>query len=60
MSFFGREINDKDYCVVGLDRQEFINLFPEAHIRGKDFEVFDIERNRICTCKKRKKNRIRA
>lgn len=38
-----KTIHDEDYCVVGLGSVEFINLFPEAHVRGKSFEVYDIE-----------------
>lgn len=34
---------DEDYCVTGLSHEEFIELFPEAHTRGKSFEVFDID-----------------
>lgn len=33
---------DEDYCVVGLSKDEFINIFPEAFCRGKAFEVFDM------------------
>lgn len=33
---------DFDYCVTGLDVQEFMNLFPQANVRGKDFPVFDL------------------
>ena len=33
---------DEDYCVTGISHDEFINLFPEAFIRGKSFEVFDL------------------
>ena len=32
---------DEDYCVVGISYEEFVNLFPEAYVRGKDFPVFD-------------------
>lgn len=38
-----RPIYDKDYCVTGISKEKFIELFPEAHIRGKQFEVFDID-----------------
>lgn len=34
---------DEDYCVTGLSHEEFVQLFPEAHTRGKSFEVFDID-----------------
>lgn len=35
--------HDEDYCVTGLDLEEFIKIFPNAHIRGKFFAVFDID-----------------
>ena len=38
-----RPISDADYCVVGISKEEFLNLFPNAMIRGKAFEVFDLE-----------------
>ena len=37
-----RQNHDEDYCVTGLSYEEFIVLFPDAHIRGKDFPVFDL------------------
>lgn len=37
-----RKIHDEDYCVVGITAEEFQKLFPEAIIRGKSFEVFDL------------------
>jgi len=39
----GKPIYDRDYCVTGISKEKFKELFPEAHARGKDFEVFDIE-----------------
>lgn len=39
----GKEKHDEDYCVTGLSSEEFMALFPVAHIRGKSFEVYDIE-----------------
>lgn len=42
-SLLNRPIFDKDYCVVGIEKEEFIELFPNAYIRGKSFEVFDLE-----------------
>jgi len=38
----GKEIKDEDYCVTGITFSKFQELFPEAHIRGKAFEVFDL------------------
>ncbi len=39
----GKEKHDEDYCVTGLLPKEFLKLFPSAHIRGKSFEVYDID-----------------
>lgn len=41
-SLLNRPIYDEDYCVTGITKDEFINLFPEAILRGKSFEVFDV------------------
>jgi len=41
-SLLNRPIYDEDYCVVGIDKNKFIELFPEAISRGKSFEVFDL------------------
>lgn len=38
----GKTIHDEDYCVTGITAEQFQKLFPEAHIRGKAFAVFDI------------------
>ncbi len=40
----GIEASDKDYCVTGISKEKFRSLFPDAHNRGKSFEVFDIDR----------------
>ena len=42
-SLLKRSISDADYCVVGISKEEFIYLFPNAMLRGKAFEVFDLE-----------------
>lgn len=39
----GKTTHDRDYCVIGITAEEFQKMFPEAHIRGKAFAVFDIE-----------------
>lgn len=39
----GETTDDEDYCVTGLSHETFKRIFPEAHIRGKAFQVFDIE-----------------
>ena len=38
----GRESHDQDYCVTGLSFDEFLEIFPEAIVRGKSFQVFDL------------------
>lgn len=39
----GKMTHDEDYCVIGITAEEFQKIFPEAHIRGKAFAVFDID-----------------
>jgi len=39
----GKTTHDEDYCVTGITAEEFQKIFPEAHIRGKAFAVFDID-----------------
>ena len=41
-SLLNRPIYDEDYCVVGIEKDKFIELFPDAISRGKFFEVFDL------------------
>lgn len=38
----GRVVHDEDYCVQGIELNEFEELFPEAFKRGKFFGVYDI------------------
>lgn len=38
----GKKTHDEDYCVTGMTAEKFQKIFPEAHIRGKAFEVFDM------------------
>jgi len=38
-----KQIYDEDYCVTGITGEKFKKIFPEAYIRGKSFEVFDID-----------------
>ena len=39
----GKTTHDEDYCVTGISYEKFQEIFPEAHIRGKSFAVFDID-----------------
>ena len=50
-----RPIFDEDYCVVGLEKQDFLELFPNAHIRGKAFEVFDLNGHEFALARTEKK-----
>lgn len=38
-----KPIYDEDYCVTGLAKEKFLEIFPNAKARGKQFEVFDID-----------------
>lgn len=51
----GKEVHDEDYCVTGIDSKEFEKLFKQAHIRGKFFEVYDIEGKEFAMARKEKK-----
>lgn len=33
----GKEVYDKDYCVTGISKEKFIELFPKTKILGKSF-----------------------
>lgn len=39
----GIENYDEDYCVTGISKEKFKELFPNSYCRGKSFEVFDID-----------------
>lgn len=39
----GKPVYDEDYCITGISKEKFVELFPEAQVRGKSFEVFDID-----------------
>lgn len=54
-TLLNRPIYDEDYAIVGLDKNEFINLFPNAHVRGKAFEVFDLEGKEFALARTEKK-----
>lgn len=50
-----KEIFDEDYCVTGLSTEEFEKLFPNAHIRGKNFPVYDMENCEFALARKERK-----
>lgn len=57
-NLLGKETHDEDYCVTGITAEQFQKLFPEAHIRGKTFEVFDIEGKEFAMARTESKNGI--
>ena len=52
----GRNNSDEDYCVTGITSLEFQKLFPEAIIRGKAFEVYDIDGKEFALARKEVKS----
>lgn len=50
-----RPIYDADYCVVGITKEEFLRMFPESSIRGKSFEVFDLDGSEFALARTEKK-----
>lgn len=47
--------HDEDYCVTGISFDEFRELFPDAHVRGKDFPVFSIDNKEFAIARKERK-----
>ena len=43
---------DEDYCVTGISKEEFEELFPNAISRGKSFEVYDLENKEFALARK--------
>ena len=54
----GKPSYDKDYCVVGINKEKFISLFPMAKMDGKAFPVFRIEGCEFALARKEKKTGI--
>ena len=50
-----RKIHDEDYCVTGIEKEKFEELFPNAYKRGKSFGVYDIENKEFALARKDKK-----
>ena len=53
--FLERKNFDEDFCVTGVTSDEFQRLFPEAHMRGKSFGVYDIDGREIALARKETK-----
>jgi len=54
-AILNKSIKDEDYCITGLTSEKFMELFPEAHKRGKSFEVFDLEGKEFALARKETK-----
>ena len=51
-----KEAIDEDYCVTGLTKEKFQELFKDAKIQGKDFPVFILEGKEFALARKERKN----
>lgn len=51
----GNNSQDKDFCVVGLNKEEFKQLFPNVKEQGKAFEVFCINNCEFALARKERK-----
>lgn len=51
-----KESHDKDYCITGLSKEKFQELFPEAKIQGKDFPVFILNNQEFALARKERKS----
>lgn len=48
----GKPSYDKDYCVVGISKDKFLELFPNAKVLGKSFEVFEMNHTQFALARK--------
>lgn len=48
--------HDEDYCVTGLTSEEFLNLFPKSHTRGKCFKVYELENKEFALARRERKS----
>ena len=46
---------DEDYCVTGITKEKFMEIFPEAKYRGKFFGVFVLENKEFALARTEKK-----
>lgn len=53
--FLNLPVTDEDYCVTGLEKEEFQSIFPEAKIQGKDFPVFVLNQKEIALARRERK-----
>ena len=53
-----KQVKDEDYCVVGITSEQFKKLFPESFLRGKSFEVFELNGKEFAMARTEKKTGI--
>lgn len=54
----GKENKDEDYCVTGITKADFIQIFPEAKYQGKFFGVFILENKEFAIARTEEKTGI--
>lgn len=47
--------HDEDYCVTGISKETFENLFPESILQGKDFPVYILNGHEFALARTEKK-----
>ena len=50
-----RKVHDEDFCITGLSRETFEELFPNALKKGKFFGVYEIEHKEFALAREEKK-----
>lgn len=48
----GIHVNDEDYCVTGISKEKFKELFPNAFEKGRNFNVFELEGKEFAMARK--------
>ena len=55
MKYCGRPCHDQDYCVCGLTKEMFEQIFPMARKRGKSFGVYEIDQQEYALARREHK-----
>lgn len=53
-----RASKDEDFCVTGISKEDFMEIFPEARYQGKSFGVFILENREFAMARTEEKNGI--
>lgn len=54
----GKQGKDEDYCITGISKEDFIELFPDARYQGKSFGVFILEKREFAMARTEEKSGI--